>query len=365
LAVNPVDETIRQVPANSSVSVVYTNKGLMQNILALRGFFNPRVIEEIQIIRRVYGLRLNKSILATLIVSLQRAKTIEKHLLPLIDDENAVLYSYWCDDSALALALIAEKRKKLKTVCRVHGWDVYFEVHPIHYLPFRHYIAKQLDCIYPISQKGKDYIEYKWKAPNGSNIIVSRLGVITQAKIIPSDTFTVVSCSNLIPLKRVELIIKALARIHQPMRWVHFGDGNEKVHLIDLARKLRSNIDWEFKGRVSNAEVLAWYKENNPSLFMNVSSSEGIPVSIMEAMSFGIPVIATDVGGTSEIVNNENGLLLSPNPSEEEICNAITSFVGDSERMNLKSIVAHQTWQKKYNSDVNYSSFVEHLLHPA
>lgn len=41
-----------------------------------------------------------------------------------------------------------------------------------------------------------------------------------------------------------------------------------------------------------------------------MSDSEGIPVSIMEAMSFGIPVIARNVGGMSEIVNEENGLLL-------------------------------------------------------
>ena len=42
-------------------------------------------------------------------------------------------------------------------------------------------------------------------------------------------------------------------------------------------------------------------------LFLTVSANEGIPVSIMEAQSFGIPVIATDVGGISEIVNNVNG----------------------------------------------------------
>ncbi|MFR4320263.1 MAG: glycosyltransferase [Blautia massiliensis (ex Durand et al. 2017)] len=45
---------------------------------------------------------------------------------------------------------------------------------------------------------------------------------------------------------------------------------------------------------------------------MNVSSSEGIPVSIMEATSFGIPGIATDAGGTKEIIRDkENGVLLS------------------------------------------------------
>ena len=44
--------------------------------------------------------------------------------------------------------------------------------------------------------------------------------------------------------------------------------------------------------------------------FINLSDSEGIPVSIMEAMSVGIPIIARDVGGNREIVTNNNGCLL-------------------------------------------------------
>ena len=61
-------------------------------------------------------------------------------------------------------------------------------------------------------------------------------------------------------------------------------------------------------------------------MFINVSSTEGIPVSIMEAMSFGIPVIATAVGGTPEIVNNENGYLLSKDPSAKELAEVIQNF---------------------------------------
>ena len=44
--------------------------------------------------------------------------------------------------------------------------------------------------------------------------------------------------------------------------------------------------------------------------FINVSSSEGVPVSIMEAMTFVISVITTDLGGNTEIVNEQNGWLL-------------------------------------------------------
>lgn len=68
--------------------------------------------------------------------------------------------------------------------------------------------------------------------------------------------------------------------------------------------KLRDNIQYEFKGNVSNTELMKQYQDKNYYVFVNVSSSEGIPVSIMEATSFGIPCIATDAGGTKEIIRD-------------------------------------------------------------
>jgi glycosyltransferase involved in cell wall biosynthesis len=300
-------------------------------------------------------------------MSLHRAKSIKQQITPHINrDDETVLYSYWCDDSALALTLLAEKRKKLKTVCRIHGWDVYFEASTLNYLPFRHFIASQLSTIYAISKRGQVYCKENWKVSDLDKVHVSRLGVTQQKNINPNpERFILVSCSNVIPLKRVDLIVKSLAKIEdKKIEWVHFGDGPQLKEVEKLANvMLPVHVSATFKGRVANQEVLNWYAENNPSVFINLSTTEGIPVSIMEAMSFGIPVIATDVGGTSEIVNNENGLLLRANPSEGEISDAITSFVDDRERMSLKSIAACQTWQKQYNADVNYSSFVDALLH--
>lgn len=64
-------------------------------------------------------------------------------------------------------------------------------------------------------------------------------------------------------------------------------------------------------------------------MFINVSSSEGLPVSIMEACSFGIPIIATNVGGTAEIVQaGVNGILLKEQFETEVLKQAILRFAG-------------------------------------
>jgi glycosyltransferase involved in cell wall biosynthesis len=110
--------------------------------------------------------------------------------------------------------------------------------------------------------------------------------------------------------------------------------------------------------------VLSWYAENNPSLFINVSTTEGIPVSIMEAMSFGIPVIATDVGGTSEIVNDGNGMLLPKNPEISLISNIILQFynLNDETKIKLKREV-YTSWANNFDAEKNYNDFLKNINH--
>jgi glycosyltransferase involved in cell wall biosynthesis len=72
-------------------------------------------------------------------------------------------------------------------------------------------------------------------------------------------------------------------------------------------------------GQVAHEDVLKWFEENSADVFVNVSSSEGLPVSIMEAFSYGIPAIATAVGGMPEIVTEDCGVLLEPDFKPEEL----------------------------------------------
>ena len=99
-------------------------------------------------------------------------------------------------------------------------------------------------------------------------------------------------------------------------------------------------------------------------LFINVSESEGIPVSIMEAMSSGIPVMATAVGGTPEILKHKvNGIELSENINVEEIAGNIFTFLQYSmeEKQQFRQN-AFKTWAENYNAEKNYESFVDTIF---
>jgi len=177
----------------------------------------------------------------------------------------------------------------------------------------------------------------------------------------------VVSCSAVIPLKRLDLLIDALTKIEgMQIKWTHFGDGA----IIGPIRKLAhvkldrlNNVSYQFMGNQPKERILNFYRTEHIDLFINCSDSEGIPVSIMEAFSYGIPAVARDVGGNSEIVNDVNGYLLSAHSSADEIAASIQCFVRLSqEDKSKKSAAAYQTYHELYDAERNYRSFYSYLL---
>ena len=94
-----------------------------------------------------------------------------------------------------------------------------------------------------------------------------------------------------------------------------------------------------------------------------MSASEGIPVSIMEAQSVGIPVIATEVGGVPEIVNSCNGWIVPKHFDAITISTIIdTYFLTSKNAIMHKREAAYENWKKYYNGQINYLNFSHQLL---
>jgi glycosyltransferase involved in cell wall biosynthesis len=93
-----------------------------------------------------------------------------------------------------------------------------------------------------------------------------------------------------------------------------------------LAESLPSNVRWRFAGHVAPRAVIPFFVANTIDVFVNVSSTEGLPFSVMEAFSAGIPVFATDVGGTAEIVDDTVGRILPEAVTPEALSAAFCEF---------------------------------------
>jgi len=81
----------------------------------------------------------------------------------------------------------------------------------------------------------------------------------------------------------------------------------------------------------------------------------------MEAQSCGIPVVATAVGGNPEIVTVDNGLLLSPTPTPEEIASAIEAFLNNLDWRRKKGIASRKNWERRFSASKNLTVFASWL----
>ncbi|MBE3138389.1 MAG: glycosyltransferase, partial [Actinobacteria bacterium] len=91
----------------------------------------------------------------------------------------------------------------------------------------------------------------------------------------------------------------------------------------------------------------------------NTSSTEGVPVSIMEAQSFGIPVIATDVGGVKELIAEGTGSLLPVDFKPVDLAEMIQFYANlPEEEDNKIRMKAFNNWKLNFNASVNHKDFI-------
>ncbi len=272
-------------------------------------------------------------LLKTMIKSLQFRDFIQEVIKRENPQDTVVIYSYWMNIGARAMCLLDDFSGI--RIARAHRIDLYEEVTDRNYLPLLRRISLKMDAIFFISEHGKEYFEGRTGKTSSKNI-VSRLGVKNPFPFNPvksgSSVFRIVTCSGLIKVKRVHLIIQALEKLHTDKRiiWNHFGEGNLKDELYRMAEERlgrKENTEFRFMGQVPNSELMEFYHSHNIGLFINTSSSEGIPVSIMEAQSFGIPVIATNTGGAREIIRENTGIILPPDFSIADLTSRIEHYV--------------------------------------
>ena len=124
----------------------------------------------------------------------------------------------------------------------------------------------------------------------------------------------------------LHFLAQALNTINHPVKWTHFGTGALLSQVETITKNYSENITVDLMGNVPNSDIKKFYSENNIDLFINLSIVEGLPVSIMEAMMFEIPILATAVYGTPEaVIDNVNGFLIDKNFMAKSL--SATSFM--------------------------------------
>ena len=117
------------------------------------------------------------------------------------------------------------------------------------------------------------------------------------------------------------------------------------------------------RGSVEHSKILEYYRDNGANLFILVSRTEGVPVSIMEAFSYGIPVIATNVGGVSEMFRNcPVGYLIDAVQTPETLKDYIVKYIliPKEEQIAIQNN-ARANWEENWDAEKNFTSFADAL----
>jgi glycosyltransferase involved in cell wall biosynthesis len=193
---------------------------------------------------------------------------------------------------------------------------------------------------------------------------VRRLGIPDLGGLAEPDTgetLRVLSASSMDSNKRVELIAASVAEIGrtgQRVHWTHFGDGPKRDAVAAVVSTFPPAATAELPGHVGSEVVRDSMLQGGWDVFVNLSLSEGVPVSLMEAQCVGLPVVATDVGGSPEVAPYDLNELVGVGARASSIAERILCAANSSPGM---AVERRLRWAQSFDSDVAYRSFAAEL----
>jgi len=173
-------------------------------------------------------------------------------------------------------------------------------------------------------------------------ISVIPLGVDTEtfkpaAKEEEKESFEILYAGSLYSLKGLPYLIQAIASLRKvglKTSLTIIGEGQQKQALITLAKTLSVEKDVKFEGFVPHSEMPKYYKRCD--VFCFPSLGEPFGMAVVEAMACGKTVIATNVGGPSEIIHDEIDGILVPPADPQAIASQIMRLAqNESERRKM------------------------------
>lgn len=284
-----------------------------------------------------------------------------------INPQNSIFLSFWLNNWSISLGILKKQNFIPDYYARAHGFDVFeYRVPQSGRLPYRRFELQTVKKVYSVSKNGEAYLKENYPE-FASKIFCNYLGTENGGESIfkPDEIFTLVSCASTRGIKRIYMIPEILKRCNFPVRWIHLGDENLNsndptvpIHIKNKEElKQYPLVQFEFKGHMETAEIVDFYRNNSVNIFISVSETEGLPVSIMEAISFGIPVIATDVGGCREIVTEQTGILIPRDFNVEKVANQLADFRKSKQNTSEFRNGVRSFWAQHFEVTKNYQEF--------
>ena len=225
----------------------------------------------------------------------------------------------------------------------------------------RNWSINKSNLIITPSQHLKNFID---KIGFDKNIFVINNGVNIEQHnkvVLENNIIQLLVVSRLVSQKNIDSIIKAVKVMENENIILNIvGDGSEINNLKLLVKKYELDKKINFIGKIENTKLNEYLK--NADIFIQASDYEGLPHSILEAMNFEIPILSTDVGGCSVLLNKgERGYIIPMPVSEVEISEGIRTIINNKNEAKSKATLAKNYLNQEHNFKTNAEIYHEKI----
>ena len=347
------DGRLRELPSGAQLDRSLMDKGwsgvLRPTILfPMLGAFLREILESPSLLIRP------RALFAVLVYWIRGSRTVDWLRNTVQGRAVELALCFWSNAESFGMAMGLKDRKDVVLLCRSHRFDVWASENPYGHLPFRRVIMTHCTRSLPSSQRAAEHLRklFPRAAQRIREVPLAVDRPLDPDPLRKRDDIVVLTCSTARPVKRLDLVARsirsaALADQGRQWTWIHLGQGMDLIRAETTARP--ANLTVELPGPVPRMEVFRYLKERQPDVFVNLSRSEGVPVSIMEALSMGVPVVATAAGGTAELVDDQVGAILPVEIGAEEAGAAILRVANSARELRVAAL---ERWDRRASPSV-------------
>ena len=223
----------------------------------------------------------------------------------------------------------------------------------------RNWSINKSNLIITPSEHLKSFVE---KIGFDNKLFVINNGVIIEQPnkiIFENRTLQLLVVSRLVSQKNIDLIIKAVKVMKNEDVILNIvGDGSEIKNLKHLVKKYELDEKVNFIGKIETPKLNEYLKDAD--IFIQASNYEGLPHSILEAINYEIPILSTDVGGCSVLLNKgERGYIIPMPISEIGITEGIRTIINNKNEAISKAKIAKEFLNQQYNFNTNAEIYLQ------
>ena len=283
-------------------------------------------------------------------------------------DEVSHIHAHFANHPAAA-AYIVHRLTDIPFSFTAHGADLQTDQHMLAQK------VSEASFVVTISNYNKEFILEKCGADYAEKVLVIHCGVDTQVyqpaprddlSGPPDHPFAILCIGTMYEVKGHTYLIEACRLLQE--RGLDFvchlvGDGPDRESLVDQVSQAGLEERVCFHGQLRRPEIAQLYRNVHvlsvPSIPTESGRREGIPVVLMEAMSSGVPVVASGISGIPELVENEHSGLLVPPRDSVAIANALECLYHDARLRNRLGQAGRQKVLSEFDQDINANTLAQ------